>query len=124
MATDNDYLRALGETGLLGFVSFFGILGVFGLLVRQGLKRTASPFTRSILIGTTAGLLGLMLNAILIDVFEASKVAYGFWILLGITVGLVQLIFPKRRSLIKEAIEVIKSPLTTIVGLKIGRAHV
>jgi len=117
LATDNDYLRALGETGLLGFVSFFGILGVFGLLVRQGLKRIASPFTRSILIGTTAGLLGLMLNAILIDVFEASKVAYGFWILLGITVGLVQLIFPKRRSLIKEAIEVIKSPLTTIVGL-------
>ena len=114
LATDNDYLRALGETGLLGFVSFFGILGVFGLLTRQGLKRIASPFTRSILIGTTAGLLGLMLNAILIDVFEASKVAYGFWILLGITVGLVQLIFPKRRPLIKEAAEVIKSPLTTI----------
>jgi hypothetical protein len=114
LATDNSYLRALGETGLLGLFAFLSLLFALGLLARQGLARITSPFSRSILIGMTAGVLGLMLNAILIDVFEASKVAYGFWILLGITVGLIQLVFPKRRSLIKEAAEVAKSPLTTI----------
>ena len=117
LATDNDYLRMLGETGLAGFFSFLTVLGGFALLVRLGLRQIGSPLTRSLLIGSLAGLLGLLLNAILIDVFEASKVAYVFWMVLGIIVGLIQLLLPAKKNLFKEAIEVAKQPLTMMVFL-------
>lgn len=86
-STDNDYLRALGETGLLGFVTFGAILA---LIFRYGLRvanRAEDVFTRALTIGLMAGLLGLLVNAGYIDVFEASKVAMTFWMLTGITVA-------------------------------------
>ena len=35
----------------------------------------------------SASALAMLANACFIDVFEASKVAYIFWLLLGLTVG-------------------------------------
>ncbi len=119
LATDNDYLRALGETGLLGFLAFGSVLVAFALLIRQGLRKIPPSLSHSVLIGTTAGLLGLLLNAVLIDVFEASKVAYVFWLLLGVTVGVAKLALPKDRPLWKEAVEIAQMPLTAMVGLGI-----
>ena len=115
LAADNSYLRALGETGLLGLLAFLSILGAYGLLIRQSLKKITQPFARSVLIGTAAGTLGIALNATLIDIFEASKVAFTFWPLLGLSVGLIIYCLPRRRSLIKETIEVIKLPVTPII---------
>jgi len=117
LATDNDYLRLLGETGLAGFFSFFAILASFALLVRLGLRKIKPVLARSILIGGLAGFFGLLLNAILIDVFEASKVAYVFWMVLGIIVGLIQLLLPGKKNLLKEAAEVASQPLTMMIFL-------
>ena len=117
VGTDNSYLRALGETGVFGFFAFLSLFFTLGLFAKQGLARITSPFGRSILIGMTAGVLGLMLNAVLIDVFEASKVAFTLWAFLGITVGMVNFYLPKRKSLIKEAIEVGKWPIVPLVIL-------
>lgn len=76
LATDNDYLRLLGESGLLGFVSFFAIIAFF---VFQTLKsKTAANL---IFLGC---LLTFLANALFIDVLEASKTAYLFWILMGV----------------------------------------
>ena len=119
LATDNSYLRALGETGFLGLFAFLSLLFALGLLARQGLARITSPFGRSILIGMTAGVLGLMLNAFFIDVFEASKVAFTLWAFLGITAGMINFYLPKRKSLIKEVIEVVKLPITAVAILTI-----
>ncbi|HUS51886.1 MAG TPA: hypothetical protein VMX77_00285, partial [Candidatus Bathyarchaeia archaeon] len=117
LGTDNSYLRALGETGLLGFFAFLGLFFSLGLLAKQALAKITAPLGRSLVIGLTAGVLGLMLNAVLIDVFEASKVAFNLWILLGITAGTISLYLPKRRPLIKEAMEVINWPLVPLVFL-------
>lgn len=90
-STDNDYLRALGETGLVGFAAYGAILF---LLLRHGwhvLHKTKHTITRALTIGTIAALCGLLLNAIYIDVFEASKVAMTFWSLVGITVAVWKL---------------------------------
>jgi len=87
LAIDNSYLRMLGETGSLGFISFFVILIAIVAYTKQVFPKIESPFVRSFVIGFSAGLFGLALNAVLIDVFEASKVAFYLWLLTGITVG-------------------------------------
>lgn len=85
-ATDNDYLRWLGEFGLLGTFTFFLIL--FNIVkktffsIKKKLDKNYLPF-----IGFTFGLGALLINATYIDVFEASKVAYTFWIVAGLFIG-------------------------------------
>lgn len=88
VASDGDYLRMLGETGVLGTIAFLGILGFsFALFLRN--KDTLAPLERAFVVGVFAGIVGLLFNAVLIDVFEASKVAYTLWILLGIAIALL-----------------------------------
>jgi hypothetical protein len=88
LATDNDYLRLLGEVGLLGFGAFGLIFG--WLLVRvKDLVLAKGPIDerRAVVIGIMGAVLGFGANAMFIDVFEASKVASYFWILVGVMVG-------------------------------------
>lgn len=82
LAVDNDYLRVLAETGIFG-------LAAFGLVLLRVFK-TSLPYFRApaspsdaFIVATTLGLVSLMLNAIFIDVFEASKIAIIAWTLLG-----------------------------------------
>jgi hypothetical protein len=87
LATDNDYLRALGETGLVGTLSFLFIFVVLGIFMKNSIPSVKDDVTRGFLFGLAGGVVGLLVNAVLIDVFEASKVAEPLWILLGIGVG-------------------------------------
>jgi len=91
LATDNNYLRMLGETGLLGFTAFLGIFLFFFIYIAKVLPHVENNVVRSLAYGVTAGISGLMLNAVLIDVFEASKVAFILWLLIGITIGTLHL---------------------------------
>lgn len=83
-STDNDYLRALGETGLLGFLSFFGIVIYSFWYAVKNFTKIKDPFFSTVVISIAAAIIGLLVNAVYIDVFEASKVAYVFWILIAI----------------------------------------
>ena len=87
-STDNDFLRMLGETGLLGTVSFLAIFWVIFKTLWRAFLAASKPFTYALFaagIGLTAGLLA---NALYIDVFEASKIAYGYWSLIGLILAL------------------------------------
>lgn len=90
-STDNDFLRALGETGLLGFLAFFGTIGFVCVYSLARFKKVTDPFYATIVAGLLAATIGLLVNAIYIDVFEASKVAYTFWIMMAILIATVQL---------------------------------
>ncbi|MCX6732676.1 MAG: O-antigen ligase family protein [Candidatus Roizmanbacteria bacterium] len=84
-ATDNDYLRWLGEFGFVGTALFLLILGkLFFTLFFAGLKHTTD---RVILWGVLSGFFGLLINATMIDIFEASKVAFIFWMIMGMAIG-------------------------------------
>lgn len=85
-STDNNYLRILGETGTLGLLSFFGIVA-YTLLIAKRQTRIGSTFQRYFMYGFIGGTTGLLINALYIDVFAASKVAFTFWSLAGIVVG-------------------------------------
>lgn len=91
LAVDNNYFRMLGEIGLLGIVSFLVIFLSLGIYIWKIFPNIESKLAKSFVLGFTAGVIGLALNAILIDVFEASKVAYVLWLLSGIVLGVLVL---------------------------------
>jgi len=90
-ASDNDYLRWLGEFGLLGTVSFFYIFFLLTKTIIQKIKYV-NKNESYLFIGLLFGFFGLLGNATYIDVFEASKVAYMFWMTMGIFIGWTNLI--------------------------------
>ncbi len=87
LAVDNNFLRILGETGLLGMASFLSIFLLLFLVLKQVLPEVSDSLPRAFLLGLVGGVVGLFLNATLIDVFEASKLAESMWIVLGIAAG-------------------------------------
>jgi len=90
-STDNDYLRLLGETGLLGFVSFLAILIITLKILWQAFISAKKPFHYALFASGIALTVGLMVNALYIDVFEASKVAYAYWSIIGLILALASL---------------------------------
>lgn len=88
VAVDGDYLRMLGETGLIGTIAFLGIF-LTGFVLYFKRRDSLAPLEESFATGVFGGLVGLFLNAVLIDVFEASKVAFSLWIILGVAVALL-----------------------------------
>ena len=89
LATDNDYLRMLGETGLLGFGSFWLAFGLIILTIIKKFPKAEGPETLFI-IGVFSAISGVLLNMVFIDLLEASKFAIAFWLILGFVVGLVK----------------------------------
>ncbi|MDD3003031.1 MAG: O-antigen ligase family protein [Candidatus Shapirobacteria bacterium] len=83
LATDNDYLRLLGESGLLGFISFMSIPLYFIIKTIPKIFKKKSTIYDQISIIFLGCLLTTLANAVFIDVFEASKTAYLFWIMMG-----------------------------------------
>ncbi|MFN4212743.1 MAG: O-antigen ligase family protein [Microgenomates group bacterium] len=85
-ATDNDYLRSLGEVGLLGttllVIIFYNIIKTI-ILSFEKIKNKEKPIYLAFLFA----LFGLLVNAGYIDVFEASKVAFTFWLIAGLFIG-------------------------------------
>lgn len=85
-STDNNFLRTLGETGLVGFLTFYGAIAVAALyLLRQ--YQSSDLFEKTLIGSYMAATLGLLLNAVYIDVFAASKVAFIYWALTGVLIG-------------------------------------
>lgn len=86
IATDNDLLRSLGEVGILG-------TAVFGLVLIEAIKRifniykTGDRFLRYFSTGVLSIVLTFIINGLFIDVFEASKVASLFWMILGLNLA-------------------------------------
>lgn len=83
LATDNDYLRLLGESGILGFVSFMIIPLFFIVKTTPLIFKKEKTFNNKLSIMFLGCLLTMLANATFIDVFEASKTAYPFWIMMA-----------------------------------------
>lgn len=92
LATDNDYLRMLGETGILGILAFGLIFINVGKRYLRAfkLRQNFSDFEKSFIFGVFGGMVGTFATIMLIDLFEASKFAIMFWLLLGFTMNLIK----------------------------------
>ena len=90
LAVDNDILRSLGEVGILGTLAFF--LVIYETVKRIiALYRSQSGFVKYLSGGVLAMIFAFIVNALFIDVFEASKTGSIFWMVLGITLALGKL---------------------------------
>lgn len=88
IATDNDFLRSLGEVGLLGTLGF--ILVIVEVIKRiSSLIKQESRFLRIFCAGVLSMLIAFLVNGLFIDVFEASKVASLFWMMLGLGLSIM-----------------------------------
>lgn len=91
LATDNDYLRMIGESGLLGSLAFsLVILEIAGRIILF-LKSKAGREEKLLIIGIAGASVGYFLNATFIDVFESSKIAFFFWIMMGVGLKVIDL---------------------------------
>lgn len=130
-STDNDYLRSLGETGILGFISFFGTLCLIIYIVWRNLAILKDPVMFSLSAGLGGLLFGLLVNGIYIDVFEASKVAFLFWAIAGFILAGINIVRQDRKkpppapripgfqefkkSLFKKTVKFLKSDLFFLI---------
>jgi len=88
LATDNDYLRMLGETGVFGFLSFSFLMVNISLLLFRKVMESKNTDSRHILYcSILAALPPIFLSMLFVDILEASKFAIVFWGVLGLGVG-------------------------------------
>ncbi len=88
IATDNDFLRSLGEVGLLGTLALVLVLTESAKRIFRLLK-SENKLARYFSAGILAMLFAYVLNGLFIDVFEASKVASLFWMILGLNLAVL-----------------------------------
>lgn len=91
LATDNDYLRMIGESGILGTLAFSLVILEIAGRIYIFLKSKAGREEKLLIIGITGAGIGYFLNATFIDVFESSKIAFFFWIMIGIGLKVIDL---------------------------------
>lgn len=91
LATDGEYFRILGESGVFGMLSLFLIFVFIGSVFYEKQKYLTGNLEKSLVLGLAGGTIGVLINGTFIDVLEASKVAETMWIFLGIAVAISML---------------------------------
>lgn len=86
IATDNDILRSLGETGILGTVALSLIFIEIGKRIFCCFKNE-SKLIRYFSAGIFSMMIAFLVNGLFIDVLEASKVATLLWMILGLNLA-------------------------------------
>ena len=92
LATDNDFLRMLGETGVLGFLAFMLVfVSISDVFVKSlAVLNKMTVFERAFVLGIMGAVIGTFICATFIDIFEASKFATIFWFMIGYSIILIR----------------------------------
>src|SRR3990167_1642192 len=91
IATDNDYLRSLGETGILGTLS---LILIFWIILKSYVRVMCSRQRGLVfytITGLTCGLITIFITSLFIDVLESSKVAQLLWLSLGVGMATLEM---------------------------------
>lgn len=83
-STDNDFLRMLGETGILGTLAFLYIIYLVIKYSLINLRSSSDSSTTILSLGAIGATVAMLLTATYIDIFESSKVAYTYWMIVAL----------------------------------------
>ncbi len=97
-STDNNFLRTLGETGLVGFITFYGAIVTLLIVLYRNQQKTQDEWLKYANVAFIAASIGLLLNATYIDVFASSKVAFTYWALAGAILAYNQQVMKKHNA--------------------------
>jgi hypothetical protein len=86
-AVDGNYFRLIGENGIVGALAFIWLIySVFSISIKCRKNYLSNIGAREYSEFIFISLVVLLLCAVFIDVFEASKIALLFWLLVGFLV--------------------------------------
>jgi len=98
LATDNDFLRMLGETGILGFLALCYLLIEIGLQALKNFPLQKRGLMEIFILSYLAASGGILLLMMFIDILEASKYATFFWFMSGMCVSVTYILQRKNES--------------------------
>lgn len=81
----NLFLQLLIETGIIGIISFFGIIYKFFQNVLCGLKKVKDAFYKYCFIGFASGMIGFLLQSIFDNTWYNNKIILIFWIFVALS---------------------------------------
>src|SRR5262249_17841467 len=79
----NQYLLVWAEMGLIGLLTYLGMMGSFWKEAWQAAVGGATPFTRSVGIGTSLGLLAMMIH-MMVDMYSSEMIISSIFMLVGL----------------------------------------
>jgi hypothetical protein len=85
LAVDNEYLRILAETGILGLSAFFLIVLRYFKTTIPVILHYRQDLNYAFIIAAFCFLISLLLGGLFIDVFAASKIAMVLWSIIGLS---------------------------------------
>lgn len=83
--THNLFLQLFIETGILGMLSFLGVIYKFFQNILCGLKNTKNKFYRYCFIGFASGMVGFLLQSIFDNTWYNNKIILIFWIFIALS---------------------------------------
>jgi O-antigen ligase len=81
---DAQFPRVLTETGLLGLSAFIYLLVSVFRMALQRLRQTDDPFFKGLIMGFTAGFVGLVAHSLGTNTFILVRILEPFWFFVGV----------------------------------------
>ncbi|MGA1823657.1 MAG: O-antigen ligase family protein [bacterium] len=88
---DAQYVRVAVESGIIGLITFFGLLFALFKYAFISYKKVESPLFKGLSLGYMAGLVGLLGHCIGTNTFIIVRIMEPFWFLTGIVIMLPEL---------------------------------
>ena len=81
----------------MGFISYLAVFYLTLKILWQAYRASQTPLYYALFVAVISITFGLLVNALYIDVFESSKVAYTYWAIIGLTLSLALKVKTSRR---------------------------
>jgi len=98
---DNQYVRVLIETGLLGFAAFMWMISQLFRMAVRVYKQSEENFSRSLSIGFICGLIALLTQSMAGAVFILIRIMEPFWFLAAMVLAMPE-VAQEEKALVRE----------------------
>jgi O-antigen ligase len=101
---DSMYPRILTETGTVGLVAFFILIGAVFRMGWSAYREVQDPFSRGVAMGFLLGFVGLLVHAIGANTFILVRVMEPFWLVAALVARVHMTVRANRAAEVQPAI--------------------